>query len=89
MRLKIKFLLNKIVDDYYAVPVENNNDVFSGVIRLNETGRDIFQGCLDGKDDMQITRELTEKYGDLDINTARKAVEETLEKLRSAGILVE
>lgn len=87
MKLNGQFTLAKLGAEYMAVPLDNTekNRI---VIKLNESGAEVFQGLIDGQDEEQLAERLRAKYGELDAETARKAVNNVLDSLKKAGILI-
>lgn len=79
-------ILTEIDGQFYAVPVGEAAKRFSGMIRMNGTGKRIFELLAEGKDEDGVIRQLTEEY-DVDETTARENVGAFLDKLRSAGLL--
>lgn len=88
MKIKGRFIVSEINGENYAVSL-GSTETFHGMIRLNETGRDIFQGLLDGKGEEEIAAQLLKDYENVDIKLAKKAVDEMVEKLRNAGIVID
>ncbi len=62
---------------------------FSGIIRLNQTGLEIWNGLAEGLDPDSIAARIVERYENVDLETAKKAVLEAIEKLKSKGVIVE
>lgn len=79
-------ILTEIDGEYYAVPTGAATRRFSGMIRMNATGKRIFELLMATEDENEAVRQLTEEY-DVDEATARKNVRAILDKLRSADVL--
>ncbi len=79
-------ILTEIEGEYYAVPAGEAARRFSGMIRMNRTGKRIFELLMEGLDLDGAARRLTEEF-DVDEATARENVSAILEKLRGAGVL--
>ena len=88
MQLKKNFTLTGLAGEYVAVPVGNVED-FHGIVRLNESGAEVFRAMQEGLDEDEIIRQLMDQYKDLDNETARKAVSIVVEKLSAAGLIDE
>ena len=88
MKLKEKWELTEMEGEYVVVPTENNADGFCGIVRLNETGKDIWLGLAEGLDEDAIAARLTESYA-VDLNRAKKAVKAVIEKLTAEGLIEE
>ena len=79
-------ILTEIEGEYYAVPTGAAAKRFSGMIRMNRTGKRIFELLLEGRDEEQTVRQLREEF-DVDEATARENVHGILDKLKGAGVL--
>lgn len=86
MKLKEKYTLAELGGDYVAVPL-GGGESFHGIVRLNESGAEVFRGLNEGQNEAQIVQRLMEQYKDLDIPTARKAVAAVIKELKKAGLL--
>ena len=79
-------ILTEIEGEWYAVPVGEAAKRFSGMIRMNRTGKRIFELLLEGMDEDAVAQTLTEEF-DVDEKTARENVRSILEKLQGAGVI--
>ena len=86
MNMLKDMILTEIEGQFYAVPVGDAAKRFSGMIRMNGTGKRIFELLTEGQDEDGVVRQLTEEY-DVDETTARENVAAFLNKLRGAGLL--
>ena len=68
------------------MPVGEAAKRFSGMIRMNRTGKRIFELLMEGKDQDGAVRQLMEEY-EVDEATARANVRGILDKLQGAGVL--
>jgi len=89
MKLKTGFALTEIADEYVAVPIDCDGGIFRGIVRLNETGADIWRGIAEGLDETQIADRLVEQYNGIDNKRAMDAVKAVADKLRTEGLLEE
>lgn len=87
MKLKREMILLELGDEYMAVPAVAEQGK-KRMVRLNETGKDVFSGILQGLEEEEIAQSLMEKYK-VDGPVARKAVQKVVEQLRKGGILEE
>ena len=87
MKLKCKFVINTVAGETIAVPV-GAGSAFKGYIRLNETGKDIFAALEKETDREKIVEELAKKYPDAGIEEIRGSVDDIIDRLSSAGLLV-
>lgn len=88
MRMDPNFEIVSIAGDYILVPVGERMESFNGTIVLNETSAYILEQLKTEKSIEGILHLLVEKY-DVDFETARKDVDELINKMRKAGILNE
>lgn len=86
MKLKNNYTLTGLAGEYVAVPLDQT-DSFHGIIKLNESGAEVFRLLNEGKQPKEIERKLMEKYQGLDGETAAKAVAVVLDSLRKSGLL--
>ena len=86
MKLIDEFVITKLSDEYVAVPL-NRTEGFQGVVKLNESGAEVFRGLIDGQNEEQIVQRLQAKYPELDTEMAKKAVTQVLDSLKKTGIL--
>jgi len=89
MRLIDDIVLTEVAGDYVAVPVGEASQVLKGVVRLNKTGKDIWDGLAAGQSSQQIADALVRKYDGVNGESALGYVEEVVAKLRQAGLVVE
>ena len=87
MRISDNYVLQRVENDYIAVPVGNAADKLCGVIKMNETGGFLWD-LLSEKE--QTTEELMDalisEYG-ISKETARIDVEKVINRLRDIGCI--
>ena len=88
MKLKYNFVIRDIDGRPVAIAVGKDNAEFNGMIRLNDTGKFIFDLLSVDTTEGDIVTGLTGNY-DVDVNEAESAVKEFVQKLRDNGLLVE
>ncbi len=88
MKLKYNFVVRNIDGRPVAVAVGKDNADFNGMIRLNDTGKFIFDLLSVDTTEADIVAGLTGNY-EVDVSEAESAVKEFLQKLRDNGLLVE
>ncbi|MBE6708830.1 MAG: PqqD family protein [Ruminococcaceae bacterium] len=88
MKLKYNFVVRNIDGRPVAVAVGKDNAEFNGMIRLNDTGKFIFDLLSVDTTEADIVAGLTDNY-EVDKSEAESAVKEFLQKLRDNGLLVE
>lgn len=88
MKLKSNYTLTGLAGEYVAVPMDGD-DGFHGLVKLNESGAEVFRGLSEGEDKEQLIQRLMAKYEGLDAGTAEKAVQIVLDELKAAGLTEE
>ena len=86
MKLNDQYTVTKLADEYVAVPLTNKGK-FRGVIKLNESGAEVFQGLIEGQQEEQLVQRLMSKYPTLDSETAGTAVSQVICAMKQAGVL--
>lgn len=88
MHIKYNFVLQQVADTYMAVAVGDGAKKFRGLIKLNETGKDIFEKLQQG-----MTVEQTVDALLLEYNATREQlqteVDKIVAKLKSENLIVE
>ena len=87
MRIKDGFVVTDVGNKKVAVPVGKAAEEVKGIIRLNETGFFIWEQIDKGLKKEEIATKMTEKYCDLNYQTALSCTEEIIAKLEKDGIL--
>lgn len=62
MRIKEGFVLREVAGQNVVIATGEASKTFHGMIKLNETGRVIWEGLAAGKADDQIVADLTAAY---------------------------
>ena len=79
MRIKEDFIIKKLGPGYVVVTVGEASKEFNGVIRLNESGKFLWQSMLEGADSREkLIDAMVKYYDDLDEVTAGKDLDEFL-----------
>ena len=86
MKLCDQFIVTQLADEYVAVPMEKTSG-FHGLVKLNESGAEVFRGLMEGQTESQLAERLKAKYPELDSETAKQAVSEVIASLKKAGVL--
>ena len=87
MKLKYNFVVNKVAGEIVAVSVGNSSG-FNGYIKLNETGAFIFKALKDDTTRENIITDLGNAYPDADKQDVIDSVDELIEQLKKADLLV-
>lgn len=88
MKLKYNFVINNVAGETVAVSVGDNDGRFNGYIKLNETGAFIFKMLTKDTTREDIINALMKEYPDATQDDATESVDELLEKLNKAELLV-
>lgn len=87
MKLKNGWILTEMDGEYVVVPTGESAESFNGIVRLNETGKDIWQWLTEGLDEDAIAEKIVLNYEDVDITKAKESVKTVIDKLKNEGIL--
>ena len=88
MKIKNGFVLREVAGKAVVIAVGEASKSFHGMINLNGTGRDIWQGISDGKSVEEIATKLTKDY-EVDFEKEKQDQEKMIGTMREAGILEE
>lgn len=86
MKRSANFLMREVAGSWVVVPVGQAAREFSGMMRLNPTGRFLWELLEQEQTEGSLVAALLERY-DVSEDVASKDVAAFLEKLRSAGAL--
>ena len=88
MRIKDGFVVRDIMGQCVVVATGEASEDFSGMIKLNDTGKDIWQGVADGKSEEEIVDFIVKEY-DVDEDHAKTSVEKFIGNMKDKGFIVE
>ncbi len=88
MKIKKGFVMRKVAGSAVVIATGEASKSFHGMVRLNATGADIWQGVADGLDENAITDRLMESY-EVDREKAYEDVVTTVNKMKEAGFIEE
>lgn len=88
MKLKYNFVINNIAGETVAVSVGNTDGAFNGYIKLNETGAFIFEALKKDTTREEIIKNLQKKYPDAVESDVVESVDDLIEKLSKAELLI-
>ena len=88
MKIKEGFVLREVAGKGVVIAIGEASKEFHGMINLNCTGKDIWQGISEGKTVEEIAVKLTEDY-EVELDKAIEDTEKLIDKMREAGILEE
>ncbi len=89
MKLKAGWTLTDFNGEYIAVPTGESAENFRGIVRLNETGKDVWQGIAEGLNEDEIVKKILKMYKGVDYDRALKAVRNVVDKLKKEKLLEE
>ncbi|MBE6727211.1 MAG: PqqD family protein [Ruminococcaceae bacterium] len=87
MKLKYSFVVNEVAGQFVAVVVGDDIEKFSGFVKMNDVGADIFALLSEETTIDEVVAKLKEKYTEASDDEVRETVEEFTAKLRESGVL--
>ncbi len=87
MKMQEGFVMREVAGQYVVVAVGEASKTFHGMIKLNSTGKDIWEGLEKGLTEEEIVEILVEKY-DVQNSDVKNDVQEFLKQMREVGIIV-
>ena len=88
MKIKEGFVLRRVLDEAVVVAVGKASREFHGMVKLNDSGADIWQWVSEGKTEEETALCLAEKY-ELAQEKARADVKSMLSQMLAAGLMEE
>ena len=85
-RIKDGFVLREVAGQAVVIATGEASEGFHGMVKLNGTGKRIWQGLTEGRTDDDIARDLAQEYG-VSPERAAADVREFVEQVREAGFL--
>lgn len=87
MRIKNGFVLREVAGQNMVIATGEASKDFHGMIKLNSTGKEIWQGMQEGLCEQEIAKGLQAKY-EIDIEKAEQDTREFIEKMLEMGFVV-
>ena len=87
MRIKKGFVLREVAGQNMVIATGEASKDFHGMIKLNNTGKEIWQGLQEGLSEIQIAKGLQEKY-QIEAEKAEQDTKELNEKMLEMGFVV-
>ena len=87
MRIKEGFVLREIAGQVMVIATGEASKGFNGMIKLNGTGKEIWQGMQEHLEVAAIAKRLQDAYG-IDEETAMNDTKAFIAKMEEAGFLV-
>lgn len=86
MKLKETCVISKVNDEYVLVDSDNSDDRFNGLIKVNETTKDIIETFMIECEKEEAINRLLEIY-DVSYELLEKDVDNVIEKLKSVNLI--
>lgn len=87
MRIKNGFVLREVAGQNMVIATGEASKDFHGMIKLNNTGKEIWQGLQEGLSETEIARRLQEKY-QIESEKAEQDTKEFVGKMLEMGFVV-
>ena len=84
LKIKKGFILRRMGENYIAVTVGAASKEINGMVRLNETGKFLWEQMKDGIEREELIRKMTERFNGLDEKTAEADLDEFLKNIEVA-----
>ena len=86
MKIKDGFMLREVASQAMVVAVGEASKNFNGIIRLNSTGKFLWELMQNDISEQELVEKMISEY-DVDEDTAKKDIDVYLEILRGADLL--
>lgn len=86
MKIKTGFVVREVAGQSIVIALGDATKIFNGMIKLNETGRIIWDMIADGKEKEDIVARIVDEY-DIDRATVENDVSSFINTLQGANIL--
>ncbi len=86
MRIKNGFVLREVAGQAMVIATGEASKDFHGMIKLNDTGKEIWLGLQEGLSEEEIALKMQEKY-EVDAAKAGEDVKAFVDKMKEAGFL--
>lgn len=87
MRMKEGFVLREIAGQAMVIATGEASKGFHGMVKLNGTGREIWQGLTEGLSEEEIVEKMVGKY-EVDAAKAAEDIRQLLDEMEKEGFLV-
>ncbi len=86
MKLKYEFVINQVADQMVAVPVGDGLENFSGFVKMNDIGAEIFEILKEDVTLEEIVTKMLEKHPEATKEEALETVKEFTDRLIAEGL---
>lgn len=87
MVIRKGFVAKEIAGQYVVIALGEASKVFNGIIKLNESGKFIWDLLAEGKEKSEVVDALLNEYEGVDRETAEKDFDKFIETLKGADII--
>jgi len=88
MKIREGMVLQEIVGSYVVVPTGETARDFHNLIRMNKTGRDVWNGIAEGLAVHAIAKKMVETYDGVTLETAEQTTQAVVDKLMAAKLIL-
>ena len=88
MKIKDGFVVRDIMGQCVVVATGEASESFSGMIKLNDTGKDIWEGVAAGKSEEEIIDQIVEDY-DVDKERVKDSVSKFIADMKDKGFIID
>lgn len=86
MKIKEGFVLRRVLDEAIVIATGELSKSFHGMVKLNDSGADIWEWVSEGLDEASIAKKLSEKY-EIPEEKAAADTKAMLSQMADAGLL--
>ena len=84
LKIKDGFIVRRMGENYIAVTVGAASKEINGMVRLNDTGKFLWEQIESGTEREALVQKLMERFAGLDRKTAEADLDEFLESIKGA-----
>ena len=88
MKIKDGFVVRDIMGQCVVVATGEASESFSGMIKLNDTGKVIWEGVASGKSEDEIVDFIVSKY-DVEKDRAKTSVKKFIDEMKDRGFILD
>ncbi|MBE6911965.1 MAG: PqqD family protein [Ruminococcaceae bacterium] len=86
MKIKEGFVLRRVLDEAIVIATGEMSKNFHGMVKLNDSGADIWEWISEGNDEKAVAKKLSEKY-ELSEEKAIADTKAMISQMSDAGLL--
>ena len=86
MKIKEGFVLRRVLDEAIVIATGEMSKNFHGMVKLNDSGADIWEWISEGNDEIAVAKKLSEKY-ELSEEKAIADTKAMISQMADAGLL--